>query len=138
MGIASGGPTAHAASFGFGGHVHQRFERLTDFGLDEDGTSHGQPMRHIMRARFGAAMSFSRQFWVRSQIQLLDGQILGTESPIPSGAQGEAWHNAPVTHHLQLRESTIQIPIGLGVVRVGRMPIRWGMGLVVHDGQSVD
>ena len=125
-------------SFELTGQFRHRFERLSDFTLDEAGTSHGQPNRHWARARVGARMSFSRNFWVSSTIQLLNGQILGAESPVSNGVYGEPWHNVPFANHLQLRESTIQLPIGMGIARIGRMPIRWGMGLAVHDGDTRD
>ena len=132
------GTSAQAETYGAYGHLQHRFERLSDFVVDGQGTQHAQPYRHTMRARVGGKIAFSRDFWITSTVQLLDGQVLGAESPIPGGPRSEGWENAVLAERVQLRESTLQVPFGIGTLRVGRMPMHWGMGLVMHDGEEVD
>jgi hypothetical protein len=135
---ALGATTAQAETYGIHGHVQHRFERLSDFVLDSDGVTHEQPYRHTFRARVGGKMNFSRDFWITSTVQLLDGQVLGAQSPVPGGPRDEGWTNTSLEQRVQLRESTLRMAIGLGTAHVGRMPIRWGMGLVLHDGETAD
>jgi len=136
--VALGATTAQSETYGVHGQVQHRFERLSDFALDADGTSHEQLYRHTFRTRVGGKMSFSRDFWISSTVQLLDGQVLGAESPIPNGPRAEQWRNGSIEDRVELRESTLQVPFGLGTFRIGRMPVHWGMGLVMHDGEQPD
>lgn len=136
--VASGAMNARAETYGFHGHIQHRFERLSDFVLDAEGVRHEQPYRHTFRARVGGKMNFTRDFWITSTVQLMDGQVLGAQSPVPSGARGEGWTNASLQQRVQLRESTLRMAFPVGTAYVGRMPIRWGMGLVLHDGETTD
>lgn len=131
-------PTQAATTFGFHGQVRQRYIRLTSFPLDSSGASHGQPYRDTVRLFVESQMSFSRSFWLRTNLQLLDGQILGPDGTVDGGRAGAQWRNRGVLDHFFLRESVIQVPIGIGVVRAGRMPVHWGLGMIVNDGQTED
>jgi hypothetical protein len=136
--VALGATTAQAETYGIHGHIQHRFERLSDFALDADRVSHEQPYRHTFRVRVGGKMNFTRDFWITSTVQLIDGQVLGAESAVPSGPRGEGWTNTSLEQRVLLRESALRMAFGLGTVYIGRRPVRWGMGLVLHDGEAVD
>ncbi len=131
-------PARAGTTFSLDGQARQRYIRLTSFPLDASGTSHGQPYRDTLRLFVESQMSFSRSFWLRTNLQLLDGQILGPEGTVDGGRAGAQWRNHEVLDHFFLRESVIQVPIGIGVVRAGRMPVHWGLGMIVNDGQTED
>lgn len=129
-------PAGASTTFALHGQLQQRYLRLSEFALDEDGGGHGQPFRDTLRLRVESQMNFTRTFWLRTNLQLLDGQILGPEAATLGGRAGRRWRTLDVLDHFFLRESVIQVPIGIGAVRAGRMPVHWGLGLVVNDGQQ--
>lgn len=128
-------PVAQAATFGFHGQLRQRYIRVSDFALDAEGVEHEQSFRDTMRLHLVGEMRFTRLFWIRSTVQLLDGQVLGESSPVTNGLRGTPFRNRPLLEHFQLRESVVQFPVGIGVIRLGRFPVHWGLGMVANDGE---
>lgn len=137
LALALGGaPRADALTVATHGALQQRYVVLSPFDVDADGTPHHNRSRDILRLDVGGRFEVSRQLWMRTTLQVFDGQMLGDESELPSGPRGRLWHNASVRDDLFLREAVIQVPIGLGEVRVGRRAGDWGLGLAIHDGRT--
>jgi uncharacterized protein (TIGR04551 family) len=90
-----------------------------------------------MRLRLEPAVNVSEQVRVLSQIDVLDGTVLGssqtgyavpaTDSPLtldrPSIRVKRAW-------------GEVQTPLGL--LSFGRMPSQWGLGILAHAGAGLD
>ncbi|MCB9730732.1 MAG: hypothetical protein H6746_19835 [Deltaproteobacteria bacterium] len=134
--VALVGGVARPVTVATHGELRQRYVVLSPFEVDAAGTPHGNRSRDELRLDVGGRFEISRQLWMRTMLQVLDGQILGDESPLEAGPGSRAWHNAGVRDDLFLREAVVQVPIGLGDVRVGRRAAYWGLGLAVHDGRT--
>ncbi|MGM0578678.1 MAG: hypothetical protein ACQEXJ_23335 [Myxococcota bacterium] len=120
------------------GWLRYRHVQMSDFPLGPAGPDHGQAVRDLLRLAGGGTLYLTREFWGRVTVEVADGQILGNDSPVTGDYPGTFFRNVPLRDQVFLREGLIQVPIGLGVVKVGRMPLHWGMGLVVNDGEGRD
>lgn len=137
LALALGGAhRANAVTVAAHGSLQQRYVVLSPFDVDAQGTPHQNRSRDVVRLDVGGRFEVSRQLWMRATLQIFDGQVLGDESELQSGGRERLWHNASVRDDLFLREAVIQVPIGLGEVRVGRRAGDWGLGLAIHDGRT--
>lgn len=135
--LALGGAgVARAVSVASHGDVRQRYVVLSPFHIDGLGTPHHSRTRNELRLDVGGRFEVSRQLWMQTTLQVFDGQVLGDEGDLSAGPDSRLWRNGSIRDDLFLREAVIQVPIGLGEVRVGRRGGEWGSGLVVHDGRA--
>ncbi len=137
LALALGGAhRANAVTVAAHGALQQRYVVLSPFDVDAEGTPHHNRSRDMVRLDVGGRFEVSRQLWMRSTLQVFDGQVLGDESDLQAGPRSRLWHNASVRDDLFLREAVIQVPIGLGEVRIGRREGDWGLGLAIHNGRT--
>ncbi|MEZ4267308.1 MAG: hypothetical protein R3F39_13090 [Myxococcota bacterium] len=118
------------------GGLKQRYVVLSPFDADARGGAHGNRSRDVVQLDVGGRFEVSRQLWMRTTLQVFDGQVLGDESALHAGPRSRLWHNGSLRDDLFLREAVVQVPIGLGEVRVGRRAGDWGLGMAIHDGRA--
>lgn len=127
---------AEGFHLGSDGRVRLRETVLTSFPLDGTGFEHEQHQFATALLRLRGYLLMPKEFQLHVGLQVLDGQIFGDESRVGGDAIQRPWRNTPVRDQLLLRELWLQVPLGIGVLRVGRMPSQWGMGLLANGGDE--
>jgi len=125
---------AQTADFAMHGQLRYRHVQLSDFSLDETGFMHGDELMGTMRLRLKPSVHFSKDFFVKADLQLLGGRVYGDRSSLGGQGMRESYGPRPMLEQLKLREGYVQIPIVLGDLRLGRMISDWGMGLYANGG----
>lgn len=96
-----------------------------------------------MRGRFEPEISVSDKFVIKSSIDVLDGVVWGDNenlaatpmfaanpsTTLPDGSQVDA---------LELRRLWVEWTTQFGLLRIGRQPSHWGMGLLANSGDGFD
>ncbi|MEZ4268010.1 MAG: hypothetical protein R3F39_16720 [Myxococcota bacterium] len=121
---------------GTDGRVRLRETVLTSFPLDGDGFEHDQRQFATALLRLRGYLLMPKEFQIHVGLQVLDGQFFGDESRVGGDAIQRPWRNTRVQSQLLLREMWLQVPVGIGVLRVGRMPSNWGLGLLANGGDE--
>lgn len=131
-------PAAAEVAFDFGGTLRYRAQAMSDFVLDADGTRQGQRSWGTARLRLEPEVRFTEDVILHANLQVLDGQIHGDQVDLGGDAVLEPWRETSRRDQHEVREAWLQVPIGIGHLRVGRMTSDWGMGLVANDGEDDD
>jgi len=96
-----------------------------------------------MRGRFEPEINVADKFLVKSSIDVLDGVVWGDNenlaatpmfaanpsTTLPDGSQVDA---------LELRRLWVEWTTQFGLLRIGRQPSHWGMGLLANSGDGFD
>ncbi len=130
--------SASALELKFSAHGRLRYRHigLTDFALDANGFEHGQQNRGTALLRIRPELSLSEQLFVKSNIQIADAQIYGDDSLAGGSEVIVPWRDVPFNDQFLLRELYLQVPVGIGVLRVGRQVSRWGLGMIANTGDE--
>lgn len=121
---------------GTDGRVRLRGVAMSDFALDGSGFEHHQRQYATALLRLRGYLLMPKDFQLHVGLQILDGQFLGDESRVGGDAIHRPWRNTPVSDQLLLRELWMQVPVGIGMLRLGRMPSHWGLGLLANGGDE--
>ncbi len=132
----TGEPAPSRFGWEAGGRFRLRSLMLDDFPVDSAGTRHGQRQRGTLLLRGGGSVHFDELWRARIEVQLLDGQAWGDDSSLGDPAVRRPWTEPDAVDQLRLREVWIQAPVGIGVLRLGRMTSHWGLGLVANSGEQ--
>ncbi|MGM0576495.1 MAG: hypothetical protein ACQEXJ_12270 [Myxococcota bacterium] len=136
IGVALPAPAAAEVEWEIGGKLRYRSLVLSDFPVDADGFHHGQESWGTAQVRIRPEVRFTDELLIHADLQALNGQIHGDDIDLGGDAVIQPWRDTPVEDQLMVREAWIQVPIGIGLVRVGRMTSHWGLGLVANDGDE--
>ena len=96
-----------------------------------------------MRGRFEPEITVADKFVIKSSIDVLDGVVWGDNenlsatpmfaanpsNTLPDGSQVDA---------LELRRLWVEWTTDFGLLRIGRQPSHWGMGLLANSGDGFD
>ncbi len=86
-----------------------------------------------LRLRLEPVINVSEQVRILSQIDLLDGVVLGSAPGATGSSVAEA---ARSSVRVKRAWGEVQTPVGL--LSFGRMPSQWGLGIVAHAGGGLD
>ncbi|MEE2780366.1 MAG: hypothetical protein VYE15_07575, partial [Myxococcota bacterium] len=120
------------------GDLHFRHGGLTDFPTDTDGVLHGQQTTGHLRAETGLEVSYGPKVKITMELQLVRGQVYGDESLLGQAAGVDDWQAQPVMDQVMVSQFNIVAPVGIGVMRVGRLRSQWGLGLLANSGKLDD
>lgn len=140
--VFGGGASPAAAADGEGvelgtdGRVRLRHHVLTSFAVDGEGTASGQRQFATALLRLRGFLLMPKQFQLHVGLTALDGQFFGDESRHGGDAIARPWRNTRAREQVLLREMWLQVPVGIGVLRVGRMTSQWGLGLLANGGDE--
>lgn len=135
---AGSSPAAAEVAFGVHGQARFRAIAMSDFALDDQGTTHGQRRWGTMLLRLAPEVRFTDELYAKAELQILDGQLFGDDSDVGGEAVIRPWRETHVLSQLALREAYIQIPVFIGVLRAGRMASDWGLGMLANSGGRDD
>ncbi len=80
-----------------------------------------------LRLRLEPSIQLSETIAVHTQIDLFDNVVLGTSEPDPSSGSG-----------LMLRRAWAEVSTGLGLLKFGRMPDHFGLGIASNSGRRAN
>ena len=94
-------------------------------------------------AKAGANFAYGDQAKLSLDIDALNGVLWGDNAGLASTAlfAGNPSNTTPTgleTDSIALRRAWVEFKIPVGLMRVGRMPSNWGMGLLANDGNGHD
>lgn len=132
-------PGPDKVEYHFEGHARFRTTALSAFPLDTTGLQHGHNLFGRALVELAPEVSYGDLVKIRASIVLLDGQFFGDTSDIGHDViHHEAWRNESLLDQIALHEAWVQVPVYIGVLRVGRMLSQWGLGMVAHHGHEAD
>ncbi|NUN14959.1 MAG: hypothetical protein HUU55_15125 [Myxococcales bacterium] len=138
------GLTGEDPDFSLHGDYRIRYVHLGEFPLDEMGTTDKQNDYAAHRLRVSPMVHFGHQWRIFAEVDLIDG-IFGGEISSTGALAHErsdrellhAWINERRGQKIdsaELRHLYLEWKSDFGVLRVGQMGSRWGMGLLANDG----
>jgi len=125
---------------GLPGEYRFDFHRVSGFTIDEDGTQGGIEKWGEHRLRLSPELSF-RPFYVRVELDVLGGQILGDhENFYPEGFRLDRRNeNSGLGFDgFLLREAYVQYASPWVALRIGQMASEYGLGLLANAGREDD
>ena len=120
------------------GDLHLVHRSLSEFSTDAAGMPHGHLSVGTTRLEAGARVTYGPDVMVRVELDVMDGQVYGDETFAGTAVGSGGWSASPVVDQLFVPELYIQAPLGIGMVRVGRMRSNWGLGILASGGQRDD
>jgi hypothetical protein len=136
-------PIAQAApddyDFELEGHYRTRAHLFKDLYAGQEGD--GRYMTH--RLRMEPTFNFEERAKFMMQVDVLDGAVWGdnqsqTSTALFAGAPSATGIEGTAEDTFQLKRAWMEFKIPLGVIRIGRQPSDWGMGLLANDGNGFD
>jgi hypothetical protein len=94
----------------------------------------------VSRLRLMPSLQFGKLARLNLQIDALDDVLWGDNNGLSSAplfatdGSNQGFLGGPVNDSVQVRRAWVQFPVPVGVMRVGRMPSHWGMGLLANGG----
>jgi len=131
------GNSAFAVSMNFGGNFRTEAAYYSKLGQDLTGSA---PQKQYIRGRLLLTPSVvvDDHFSVKSQWSLLEsGNFVPSMNNPAAGGQGGFVFGDPNTTELALNRAWLEWTSDFGVVRLGRMPVAWGYGLVWDAGSNL-
>ncbi len=118
------------------GRLRYRHIMLDDFPINGDGEQHGQGQWGTSLLRIEPELSFGELTKIHTNLQVLDGMFYGDESTVGADRLLRPWTRSGVSDQLKVHEAYAQAPIGIGLLRIGRMASHWGLGLIANNGDT--
>ncbi len=96
-----------------------------------------------MRGRFEPEIAVGEAFKVKSSIDVLDGVVWGDNenlaaTPVFAGNPSATLPDGSQVDALELRRLWVEWTTQFGLLRIGRQPSHWGMGLLANSGDGFD
>ncbi len=94
----------------------------------------------MSRLRLMPSLQFGKQVRLNFQIDALDDVLWGDNNGLSTAplfatdGSNQGYLGGPVGDSVTIRRAWVQFPVPVGVMRVGRMPSHWGMGLLANGG----
>ena len=118
------------------GRARYRHIGLSDYQVDAKGTLQGQERWGNALIRLYPEVRVGENFVIKANLQLLDGQFYGEESAHGSDVVLNPWKNKEASDQFMVREAYVQVPVGIGILRAGRMVSHWGLGILANGGDK--
>jgi len=90
-----------------------------------------------LRLRLEPVINVSEQVRILSQLDLLDGVVLG-QSPSATGPAVPAAGVSSDRDSVRVKRVWGEVQTPVGLLSFGRMPSQWGLGVVAHAGGGID
>lgn len=145
--VAAQAPAADAGGYGFTLHGgwQWRYGHVAAFPLDETGYEDGLDDSLTQRLRIRPVMTFPHRVRLVSAFDVLAGQVWGDELPDatptgrPTGGQTLLWPaRNDALARATFREAYVEWTSPAGMLVVGQVASRWGLGMVASDGEDRD
>jgi hypothetical protein len=94
----------------------------------------------MSRLRLMPSLQFGKQVRLNFQIDALDDILWGDNNGLSTAplfatdGSNQGYLGGPIGDSVTIRRAWVQFPVPVGVMRVGRMPSHWGMGLLANGG----
>ncbi len=94
----------------------------------------------VSRLRLMPSLQFGKQVRMNFQIDALDDVLWGDNNGLSTAplfatdGSNQGYLGGPVGDSVTIRRAWVQFPVPVGLMRVGRMPSHWGMGLLANGG----
>lgn len=94
----------------------------------------------MSRLRLMPSLQFGKLARLNFQIDALDDVVWGDNNGLSTAplfatdGSNQGYLGGPVGDSVTIRRAWVQFPVPVGVMRVGRMPSHWGMGLLANGG----
>ena len=94
----------------------------------------------VSRLRLMPSLQFGKQVRMNFQIDALDDILWGDNNGLSTAplfatdGSNQGYLGGPVGDSVTIRRAWVQFPVPVGLMRVGRMPSHWGMGLLANGG----
>lgn len=94
----------------------------------------------VSRFRLMPSLQFGKVTRLNLQIDAFDDVLWGDNNGLSTAplfatdGSNQNYLGGPVQDSIQVRRAWVQFPVPVGVMRVGRMPSHWGMGLLANGG----
>lgn len=94
----------------------------------------------VSRFRLMPSLQFGKTTRLNLQIDGLDDVLWGDNNGLSTAplfatdGSNQGFLGGPVGDSIQLKRAWVQFPVPVGLMRVGRMPSHWGMGLLANGG----
>ena len=130
--------TVWAVELSVSAHGRARFRHtdLSNFRLDAKATQHEQEKWGHTLLRVYPEARVGESFLIRGDLQMLNGQLYGEESTHGQSVVLNPWKNQEASEQFEVREAYVQLPVGIGLLRVGRMVSHWGLGILANGGDK--
>ncbi|HVV88811.1 MAG TPA: hypothetical protein VHE35_37465 [Kofleriaceae bacterium] len=94
----------------------------------------------VSRFRLMPSLSYGKVAQLNLQIDGLDDVLMGDNNGLSTAplfatdSSNQGFLGGPVADSIQLKRAWVQFSVPVGLMRVGRMPSHWGMGLLANGG----
>jgi hypothetical protein len=94
----------------------------------------------MSRLRLMPQLQFGKLVRMTFQIDALDDVVWGDNNGLSTAplfatdGSGQNFLGGPVGDSVQIKRAWVQFPVPVGLMRIGRMPSHWGMGLLANGG----
>ena len=133
-----------AVEFSLGGYYQTRYKSFTNF-FEPIGGGQAVANPSIMthRLKLEPTFAFGDLAKLSLDIDAMNGVLWGDNAGLAStalfaGNPSDTTATGLETDSIALRRAWVEFKVPVGVMRVGRMPSNWGMGLLANDGNGHD